>query len=167
MTKSVYFEDLFVGLRFQSRAEELTEEAIIRFGRENDPQYFHVDATAAKDSIFEGLVASGWQTGALTLRLLLGACGISFVGGVVGADTHIAWKRPVRPGDRLNIEGEVTKLKTSHTQPDRGFVSFRASTINQHGAVVQTLQATMLVFRDPARANDGVRDEAISARSHE
>jgi acyl dehydratase len=151
MSKLVYFDDLVVGQRFESSSVEMTEESLIRFSRENDPQFFHVDPEAAKESIFGGLIGSGWQTGALTLRLLLEGCGLSFAGGVVGMDAHISWKRPVRPGDCLHIEGEITKLRTSRSQPDRGFVTFRATTLNGEGEAVQTIEATMLAFRDPAR----------------
>lgn len=151
MSKVVYFEDLVVGQRFESSSVEMTEESLIRFSRENDPQFFHIDPRAARESMFGGLIGSGWQTGALTLRLLLERCGLSFAAGVVGMDAHISWKRPVRPGDRLHIEGEITKLRGSRSQPDRGFVTFRAATLNGAGEVVQTIEATMLAFRDPAR----------------
>jgi acyl dehydratase len=151
MSKTVYFEDLVVGQRFESPPVEMTQEQMIRFSRDNDPQFFHVDPEAAKASIFGGLVGSGWQTGALTLRLLLESCGMTFAGGVIGLDAHISWKRPVRPGDRLHIEGEITKLRTSRSQPDRGFVTFKAATLNGVGEIVQTIEATMLAFRDPTR----------------
>ncbi|WP_442753939.1 MaoC family dehydratase [Methylocystis sp. JAN1] len=151
MSKPVYFEDLAVGQRLESSSVEMTEESMVRFSRDNDPQFFHVDPEAAKESMFGGLVGSGWQTGALTLRLLLEKSGLSFAGGVVGMDAHISWKRPVRPGDRLHIEGEITKLRASRSQPDRGFVTFRAATLNGDGETVQTIEATMLAFRDPAR----------------
>lgn len=151
MSKAVYFEDLAVGQRLESSWVEMTEESLIRFSRENDPQFFHVDPEAAKESMFGGIIGSGWQTSALTLRLLLERCGLSFVGGVVGLDAQISWKRPVRPGDRLHIEGEITKLRTSRSHPDRGFVTFRAATLNGDGDTVQMIEATMLAFRDPAR----------------
>jgi acyl dehydratase len=151
MSKTVFFDDLVIGQRFKSASFEMTEESMILFSRENDPQFFHVDPEAAKESLFGGLIGSGWQTGALTLRLLLQDSGLTFAGGVVGMDAHISWKRPVRPGDHLHIEGEITKLRTSRSQPDRGFVTFRASTLNGEGQTVQTIEATMLAFRDPAR----------------
>lgn len=152
MTKIVYFEDLHVGARFVSEAEEVTQEAIIAFARDNDPQYFHLDLQAARDSLFGGLVASGWQTAASTLRHLLYRSGMTFAGGVVGVDTQISWKRPVRPGDRLHLEGEITHLRPSRSLPDRGLVTFEGRTCDGAGRVVQTLKATMLVCRDPRRA---------------
>ncbi len=155
MKKAVFFEDLFVGQPIRSESVEVSQEAMIRFARENDPQFFHVDPEAAKDFLFGGLVASGWQTGALTLKLLLEDSGMRFMGGVVGVEAHLAWKHPVRPGDRLHVEGEITKLRPSRSQPDRGLVTFQARTINQAGKAVQTIQATMLVFRDPKRRDGG------------
>lgn len=157
MSKTVHFEDLHEGMQFASAAFDMMEESIIRFARDNDPQFFHVDPQAAENSLFGGLIASGWQTGALTLRALLESCGMTFADGVVGMDAHIAWKRPVRPGDRLHIVGEITRLRASRSQPDRGFVTFRASTLNDAGETVQTIEATMLAFRDPARSGANAR----------
>jgi len=152
MTTFIYFEDLSVGQRFRSAPAEVTAEEIIRFGRDNDPQFFHVDAEAAKDSVFGGLVASGWQTAALAMRLLLEAADAPFAGGVVGADVRVSWKRPVGPGDRLRIESEITKMVASRTRADRGFVTFSTMTFNQEEALVQTILSTIVVFRDPARS---------------
>lgn len=133
---------------------ELTAEDIVRFARENDPQFFHVDDEASRDSIFGGLVASGWQTAARSLRLLLEDAEAPFAGGVVGMDAQISWKRPVRPGARLRIESEITNMVASRSQPDRGFVSFNLTTFDQNDDAVQTITATLIVFRDPARRDD-------------
>lgn len=151
MSKTIYFEDLHVGMRFVSEPEEVTEAEIVAFARENDPQYFHLDPEAARDSMFGGLVASGWQTAASTVRHLLYRCGVTFAGGAVGVDTHISWKRPVRPGDWLHVEGEITNLRVSRSLPDRGLVSFEGRTCDKAGRVMQIMQATMLVYRDPRR----------------
>lgn len=151
MTKLIYFEDLYVGQRFRSEQVEVTAEAIIRFARDNDPQFFHLDDEAAKDSVFGGLVASGWQTAALAMRLLLSSADAPFAGGVVGADVHVSWKRPVRPGDRLYIESEITKRAASSSRADRGFVTFNTTTFNQAGDKVQMIDSRVVVFRDPGR----------------
>ena len=152
-----YFDDLSVGQQFRSRSVELTAEDMIRFAREYDPQFFHVDEEAARDSMFGGLVASGWQTAAWSLRLLLGESDATFAGGVVGMEAQISWKRPVRPGARLRIESEITKITASRSQPDRGFVEFRMTTFDQHDVAVQTITATLVVFRDPARRDDATQ----------
>lgn len=151
MTKILYFEDLHVGQRFVSEPEEVTEAAIISFARDSDPQFFHLDPAAAKESMFGGLVASGWQTAAATVRHLLTRSGVTFVGGVVGVDATISWKRPVRPGDRLHIEGEITGLLRSRSLPERGFASYDGSTLDEAGRVVQTMRATIMINRDPCR----------------
>jgi acyl dehydratase len=150
MDRTIYFEDLFVGMAIRSIEVEMTQDEMVAFSRANDPQFFHVDAEAAQGSLFGGLVASGWQTAALTLQLLLTGSGMTFAGGVVGADAHIAWKAPVRPGDRLHVEGEITKTIVTRSRPDRGFAGFKAATLNQNGVIVQTIEATMLVFRKSA-----------------
>lgn len=154
MSRIVYFEDLDIGQRFVSEPEEVTAEEILRFARENDPQYFHVDPVAAKESMFGGLVASGWQTAAAALRHFLSRSGVTFAGGVVGVDAQISWKRPVRPGDRLHIEGEITGLRASRSQPKRGLATFECKTFDGAGRLVQSLQATMMVNRDPRRGGD-------------
>lgn len=159
MTKILYFEDLHVGQRFVSEPEEVTEEAIMRFARDNDPQYFHVDPFTARESMFGGLIASGWQTAAATVRHLLERSGATFPGGVVGVETTIAWKRPVRPGDRLHIEGEITGLRLSQSQPERGFATFDSKTLDRAGEVVQTLRATMMINRDPRRRETSGADD--------
>jgi acyl dehydratase len=156
MTRIVYFEDLHVGARFVSAPEEMIEEAIVAFARVSDPQYFHVDPQAARDSLFGGLVASGWQTAALTVRHILYRSGATFAGGAIGVDTQISWKRPVRPGDRLHVEAEITSMRPSRSLLDRGLAGLEARTCDGGGRVVQTMKATMLVNRDPRRAGGGV-----------
>ncbi len=158
MTRIVYFEDLEIGARFVSEPEEILEEAIRAFARDNDPQQFHVDPQAARDSLFGSLVASGWQTAALTVRHILYRSGATFAGGAIGVDAQISWKRPVRPGDRLHVEGEITSLRPSRTLPDRGIAGFEARTCDGGGRVVQTMTATILVNRDPRRADGAVND---------
>lgn len=151
MTRAVYFEDLHVGMRFISEPEVVTQEAIIDFSRVNDPQYFHVDPVGAQASLFGELIASGWQTSSGALRHLLSRSGLTFVNGCIGVDTKISWKRPVRPGDRLHVEGEITTLRASRSRPDWGLVGFRSQTLEGSGVVVQMLEANMLVYRDTAR----------------
>lgn len=151
MTRAVYFEDLHVGMRFVSEPEDVTEEEIIAFSRVNDPQYFHVDPEAARASLFGGLIASGWQTASGTLRHVLSRSGMTFVGGCIGVDTKISWKKPVRAGDRLHVEFEITTLHASRSRPDWGLVGFSSRTVDAGGVIVQTIEAHMLVQRDRSR----------------
>lgn len=154
MTRAVYFEDLYVGMRFVSEPEVVTLEAIIDFARINDPQYFHVDPEAARTSMFGELIGSGWQTSSGALRHLLSRSGMSFVNGCIGVDTKISWKRPVRPGDRLHLEGEITVLRSSRSRPDWGIVGFKSHMLDDSNEIVQSLDAHMLAYRDPARRID-------------
>jgi acyl dehydratase len=145
MREGLHFEDIAIGQVFRAGPRVITLEEMIAFARDNDPQYFHVDPEAAKESMFGGLVASGWQTAALSMRLLVES-GAPFARGVVGAGGEIAWLAPVRPGDAISVESEVTALKRSSSRPDRGMASVRTKTFNQRGEIVQTLHAKMVVF---------------------
>jgi acyl dehydratase len=142
-----YLEDLKVGDRFQSGPYEVTEAAIIEFGREFDPQPFHLDPGAAQRTIFRGLVASGWHTAAITMRLLV-TCGLNLAGGAVGLGAdELRWPRPVRPGDILRLEIEIVEVRPSRSKPDRGTIRIRYATRNQNDEPVMTLTATALVPR--------------------
>ena len=103
-TKALYLDDLHVGQRFTSDTHLIDEEQIKAFAKQFDPQPFHLDAEAAKGTLFEGLVASGWHTAAITMRLLVES-GMPIAGGVIGAGGEIAWPKPTRPGAVLRVEG--------------------------------------------------------------
>ena len=142
----LYFDDLQVGQRFVSGQHQLDEAQIIAFAKEFDPQTFHTDPVAAKDSFFQELVASGWHTAAVTMRLIVGG-GMPIAGGSIGAGAEISWPRPTRPGDILHVESEVLELKASRSRPDRGVVTIRNQTHNQAGEVVQIMTAKLIVPR--------------------
>ena len=142
----LYLEDLRVGQRFVSGTHRLDEEQIRVFAGQFDPQPFHLDAEAAKATLFEGLVASGWHTAAVSMRLLVGG-GLPIAGGLVGAGAELAWPRPVRPGAVLHVESEILELRPSRSRPDRGVVTVRSETRDQLGEVVQVLVATLVVPR--------------------
>jgi acyl dehydratase len=143
---SLYLEDLHVGQRFTSSVYELSEEQIKAFAAEFDPQPFHLDDAAAENSLFHGLAASGWHTAAITMRLLVTGK-MRFGAGTIGLGGEIAWLLPVRPGDRLHVESEITDITPSRTKADRGVVTVRNVTFNQDGHEVQRLIAKLLVFR--------------------
>jgi acyl dehydratase len=143
---AVFLEDLQVGQRFVSGTHRIDEEQIRAFAQQFDPQPFHLDAEAAKRTLFGGLVASGWHTAAITMRLLVGG-GLPIAGGIVGAGGEIAWPSPVRPGAVLHVESEVLELRPSRSRPDRGVATIRNETRNQFGEVVQVLVAKVLVPR--------------------
>jgi acyl dehydratase len=147
----LYLEDLHVGQRFTSGSYHLDKDQIKAFAAEFDPQPFHLDETAAQNSVFQGLAASGWHTAAVTMRLLVTG-GLRIAGGLIGLGAEIAWPMPVRPGDTLRVESEITEIKPSRTKPDRGVVIVRSVTFNQNGNQVQLFTAKLLVFRRAADA---------------
>ena len=145
----LYLEDLHVGDRFESDTFEVTEENIIQFARDFDPQAFHLDAKAAEQSIFKGLSASGWHTAAMTMKLFVTG-GLRLAGGSVGLGVdELRWPRPVRPGDTLRLQTEIMDVRPSRSKPDRGIIRIRNMTTNQHGEVVQTFLAFVMIRRRP------------------
>src|SRR3954465_3440395 len=124
-------------------------EILKRSAAEFDPQPFHLDQDAARGSPFGGLVASGWHTAALTMRLLVGG-ELRVVGGLIGVGVEeLRWPRPVRPGDVLRVESEVLGLRPSQSKPDRGIVRVRNTTLNGEGQPVMVQVVTMVVPRRP------------------
>jgi acyl dehydratase len=146
----LYLEDLHVGDRFESDTFSVTEHDIIAFAQAFDPQPFHLDAEAAKQSVFRGLVASGWHTAAMTMKLFVTG-GLRLAGGSVGLGVdELRWPQPVRPGDTLRLQTEIMEIRPSRSKPDRGIIRIRNITTNQNGEVVQTFLASVLVRRRPA-----------------
>ncbi len=144
-----YLEDLKVGDRFESSAYEVTERAIMEFAREFDPQPFHLDHAAAEKSVFGGLVASGWHTAAITMRLLV-TSGLNLAGGAIGLGVdEMRFARPVRPGDSLRLKLEIVDVHPSQSKPDRGTARIRYATRNQNDEIVFTQMATVLVPKRP------------------
>jgi acyl dehydratase len=143
---SLYLDDLQVGQRFVSGTHRLDEVQIKAFAKQFDPQPFHLDAEAAKKAFFGELVASGWHTAAITMRLLVES-GLPISGGIVGAGAEISWPAPCRPGATLHVESEVVDVKPSRSRPDRGVVTVRSETRNERGEVVQVLVSRLVVPR--------------------
>lgn len=148
MTK-FYLEDLHAGQTFVSGSHELHEEQIKAFASAFDPQPFHLDHEAAKDTLFGGLAASGWHTAAITMRLNVES-GLPLAHGIIGAGGEIQWPAPTRPGDILHVESEVKEIVPSRSRPDRGIATIVSRTLNQRGDVLQILTAKLVVYRRPA-----------------
>jgi acyl dehydratase len=144
-----YLEDFTVGQTFRSGRRSIEEERIKTFAAEFDPQPFHLDEQIARSTIFGGLVASGWHTAAVTMRLLVES-GLRPAGGIVGAGFgEFRWPRPVRPGDALRIEVEVLDVRPSRSRPEQGVVKVRTTTFNQNDEAVQVTLGNLVVPRRP------------------
>jgi acyl dehydratase len=144
----LYFEDLPVGFCTSTGSIVIEADDIKQFAQRFDPQPFHLDERAAEKTFFGGLVASGWHTAALTMRLLV-TSGLPIAGGVIGAGGEIQWPRATRPGDTLRVVSEVTAAKVSASHPERGMVTVRSETLNQRDEVVQIMTARLVVPRKP------------------
>ena len=144
-----YLEDFAVGQTFRSGQRQIDAERIKTFAAEFDPQPFHLDEAAARDTIFRGLAASGWHTAAVTMRLLVES-DLKPVGGIVGAGfDEFRWPRPVRPGDELHVESEVLEVRPSRSRPGQGLLKVRTTTLNQKGEPVQISIGNLMVPRRP------------------
>jgi len=145
-----YLEDFKPGDIFEPPSRcTITEEAIVAFAREFDPQPFHLDAQAARNSIYGGLLASGWHTGAVMMRLLCdGVLRDAASLGSPGVD-ELRWIKPVRPGDTLRIRMTVLEVVPSRSKPDRGVVRSLTEVLNQSDEVVMTTRGISLFGRKP------------------
>ncbi len=145
-----YFEDFVVGQLHKPGARARVEkDEIIAFARQYDPQPFHLDEEAGRKSIFGRLVASGWHTAALTMRLITESEYRAATGTIGLGFEALRWPIPVLPGDELRIESEVLEVRPSKSRPDRGLIKMRTRTLNQDGEVVQEIIANAMVPRRP------------------
>lgn len=143
---TLYLDDLQIGQRFISGTQQIDIEQIQAFARQFDPQPFHVDPEAAKQTFFNGLVASGWHTAAVSMRLLLDS-GLDIAGGMIGAGGEITWPKPTKPGSILHVECEIMEIRTSRSRPERGIVTVRSETRDQDHEILQILIAKLVVPR--------------------
>jgi len=144
--KERYFEDVKAGDRFKSATYGVSEEQIISFAREFDPQPFHLDRAVAERTIFGELFASGWHTAAISMRLFVRA--LNFAEGAIGLGVdEMRWPNAVKPNDVLQVETEILDLRESRSKPSHGIIRIRNVTTNQRGDVVQTMMASALVLR--------------------
>ena len=145
-----YLEDFAVGQVYRSGRLRVDKAQIMEFATQFDPQPYHLDEDAARKSVFGALVASGWHTAALTMRLLVDG-EFRPAGGILGVGfDELSWPRPVRPGDELHTVSEVLEVRPSKSRPDRGLIRVRTTTLNQNGEPVQIYTGNLLVPRRPA-----------------
>jgi acyl dehydratase len=136
-----YFEDYVVGSIHEFGSIVVTEEEVIAFARRYDPQVFHIDPVAAKNTKFGGLIASGWLTAGLMMRLLVDNV-VSAVASLGSPGVNeLRWLKPVRPGDELSIRVTIREARRSRSKPDRGSVSNFVEVLNQNREVVMTMQS--------------------------
>lgn len=147
MLAPMYLDDLTPGFQFKTESRALSEDDILAFARDWDPQPFHIDPEAARASIYGGIIASGFQTIVLGFRLVLDTGIWSEASmGSPGMDA-IRWLSPVRPGDRLHATGEVIAVTPSTTRPDRGRVVIQYRIFTENGTEVSNFRATQMLKR--------------------
>ena len=136
-----YFEDYVPGSVFEYGSIPLSQDEIVEFARRFDPQFIHTDPRAAAEGPFGGLIASGWHTAAVMMRLFVDHY-LSHVASMAspGID-ELRWLLPVRPGDSLSIRVAVAEANRSRSKPDRGIVRSAIEVLNQHQEVVMSLKA--------------------------
>jgi acyl dehydratase len=145
----LYLEDVHAGQRFRSALYHVSEEGMIEFSRQFDPQPFHLDHAAAQASVFKGLAASGWHTAAIAMRLLMTGP-MQFVGGAVGLGVdELRWPHAVRPNDTIQLETEILETRASKSKPGYGIVRIRNVATNQHQEIVLSYVANAMVQRRP------------------
>ncbi len=145
-----YLEDLKPGQAFESRHHLITEEAIVAFAREYDPQPFHLDAEAAKTSFFGKLIASGWHTAALTMKMLT-ETHMDLAGGMIGAGMEdLKWPTPLAPGDTIHVRVEILDARASKTRPEIGIVRAHVRTMREDGSAVLEMISNLIVPTRPA-----------------
>lgn len=142
-----YFEDYTVGLVQEFGTTTITEEEVINFAKRFDPQIFHTDPDGAKKTHFGGIIASGWYTCALTMRLLFDNYLPRMANIASPGVNEIRWIRPVRPGDEISVRATVTGARTSRSKPEREILTSFVEVINQEGEVVMTLQILSIMLR--------------------
>jgi acyl dehydratase len=144
MPNELYFEDFYVGQKFDSvTSYTVTAAEIKEFGQRYDPQPFHLDEAAGEGSFFHGLAASGWLTAAIVMRLRVQSIKVS--GGMIGAGAEeLRWTEPVRPGDSIRTEIEVVTVRHSKSRKDYGIIRTRTLAFNQNNTVVMRATVNFL-----------------------
>ena len=153
-TRRWYFEDFYPGQQIELGSRSVTEQEIIEFATDFDPQPFHVDRDAAKESIFGGVIASGWHTCSMIMRIVVDSVlGNSSSMGSPGLD-KVRWILPVRPNDTLSVRYVTTQVKASASRPDRGVVWSIWEARNQNGELVCTVEGMGMYGRRPQELAD-------------
>ncbi|MDB5438963.1 MAG: MaoC protein [Caulobacteraceae bacterium] len=150
MAKDRYFDEIEVGEVWQSDPVTITQEEIVAYALEYDPQAFHLTEEGGRASMFGGIIASGWQLTAIMMREMVKAKPEGDVAAIGRGVDKLRWLRPVRPDDRLVIRREMVAKQLS-SRGDRGILEYEFQLTNQHGEPVMTLSTSVLSFRGPTR----------------
>jgi len=146
-----YFEDFEPGQMTEVKGPTLSREEIVEFASRFDPQPFHVDEEKAKQSIYHGVIASGWHTASLCMRMICDAYLLDAASmGSSGVD-EMRWLIPVRPGDTICYRRTVLESRASQSRPGVGLLRSRTEALNQHGEVVMSMEGWGMFGRRPAR----------------
>lgn len=150
MQGKLYWEDFIPGDTMEMGSHTFTEAEIVAFARQFDPQPFHLDPAAAANSFFKGLIASGWHTCAIAMRLMVdGYLARSASLGSPGLD-NLRWLAPVRAGDTISYRRIITAARPSASRPGVGLVHSRWEALNQRGDTVMTMEGWNMFGRRPA-----------------
>ena len=147
MAVKYYWEDFPTGRVFETGSRTLSEQDIVHFAQEYDPQSIHIDPEQAKQSVFGGLIASGWQTASICGRLMCDAYLRESAGAGSPGMEELRWFKPVRPGDTLRLRATVLESTPSGRQPNRGTTLFRWEILNQNGEVALSMVGRQLFLR--------------------
>lgn len=142
-----YFEDYPVGEVFEFGPIEVDEEEVLAFATRYDPQPMHIDPQFAAKGPFGGLIASGWHTLSLMMRLMVDNYSSTNAGLASPGVDEVRWTRPVRPGDRLTLRATVLEAIPSRSKPDRGVIRSLMEAVNQNGEVVASFKGMNLITR--------------------
>ena len=147
---TIYFDDLDVGETRSFGSYTVTESEILQFAEQYDPQWFHTDPDRAEsESIYGGLIASGWHTAAMTMRMIVDHhLEDAMALGALGVD-NLRWPNPVFPGETLALETEVVETRVSESRSDRGIVKTDSTTVNQSGEPKMSMTSIVLYARRP------------------
>lgn len=143
----LYYEDFTVGQKFNSRHDHtIRKKEAVAFAKRFDPQMQHTDVDGAKQSVFGGLVVSGWYTATLTMKLHSETDLFSVAGGLVGLGIdELRWPKPTKPGDTLHLVITVVEKRMSKSQPGNGIIQYRAEMLNQRGEIAMKMLAGIIV----------------------
>lgn len=145
MKDLLYLDDLVVGDEFTSDTYHLSSDKIKEFAEEYDPQGFHCDETLGEQSFFKGLAGSGWQTGAITMKLIVES--VPLAHGIIGAGADIKWLLPTRPDDVLHVKSTIRDIKPSKSRPNQALITFECETLNGKNEVCQRMFTQVLSFK--------------------